>query len=62
MATLNQRSRSKRPSEKAVYHHVTGAGKRRVLRPFFGIAPSDERPLVAEIERRLDANLNRGVQ
>lgn len=57
--TLIQRSRAKRPSEKAAYHQVTGAGARRVLRPFFGVSPSDERALTADLDRRLTANLNR---
>jgi len=57
--TLIQRSRAKRPSEKAAYHQVTGAGQSRVLRPFFGVSPSDEAVLMTEVERRLDTNLRR---
>ena len=55
--TLIQRSRAKRPSEKAAYHQITGAGKRKVKRQFFGIAPSDE----SIIFRTLDAALGRNL-
>ena len=50
-----QRSRSVESGEKAAYHHVTGAGRSRVRRPFFGVNESDE-SVVADL---VDAHLRR---
>lgn len=47
--TLIQRSREVSPAEKASFHNIEGAGKRGVLREFFGIAPSDEGAIVDRI-------------
>ena len=40
--TMIQASRAVSPQEKAVHHAVTGAGKSRVVRDFFGLGPGDE--------------------
>lgn len=41
-ATFIQRSRAVPASDKALYHNVEGAGKRRVIREFFALGPDDE--------------------
>lgn len=56
--TLIQRSRAKSPSEKATYHQVTGAGRRQVLRKFFGLNASDE----AVIEQRIADGLDKALK
>jgi phage gpG-like protein len=57
--TLIQRSRAMRPSEKALFHNVTGAGKARTKREFFTLDASDEQALTTELERRLTTNLRK---
>jgi hypothetical protein len=57
--TRIQRSRSKRPSEKAAFHQITGAGKSRVKRPFFGLAASDTDVIVKEVDQTIANNLAR---
>jgi hypothetical protein len=47
--TLIQQSRKVPPSEKAAFHQITGAGKSRVLRKFFGLNDSDEAAIVAKV-------------
>lgn len=59
MTTPIQRSREKTPAEKAQFHHVTGAGKSKVKRQFFGFAPDDEPWLHEELTAALDRNLRR---
>lgn len=59
MATRTQRSRSKRPSEKATYHQITGAGRSRIKRQFFGIAESDAALITKEVGAAIDGNLSR---
>jgi len=56
-ATFIQASRSKAPSEKARVHQITGAGRRRVKRPFFGLNGRDEDALVERLIRWLDARI-----
>lgn len=57
--TFIQRSRRKSPAEKAAYHEITGAGRSRVKRPFFGLSDSDERAIVDRIDRGLQTQLDR---
>ena len=45
-------------SEKATYHHVTGAGRRHVRRPFFDLTESDMRTLTELYERGLNLLLD----
>lgn len=56
--TFIQRSRRKSPAEKAAYHELTGAGRARVKRPFFGLSDADVRAIVDRIDRGLAAALN----
>ena len=51
--TLIQRSRSIGAADKAFWHTVSGAGRARVLRPFFKLNEGDE----AFAMGRLDAHL-----
>ena len=55
--TRSQASRQVRPSEKATWHQITGAGKSHVKREFFGLSESDVDALMPEIEARFDRNL-----
>ncbi len=57
--TRIQGSRHVSPAEKAAFHQVSGAGRRHVLRQFFGLAPSDEAALFQQFGLHLDANLAR---
>lgn len=56
--TFIQQSRDVPPGRKALYHDEVGAGRSRVLRPFFQLTASDEEWLVREIEARLDRRLS----
>lgn len=58
-STRIRRSRNKRPSEKAFFHNVSGAGKSRVKREFFGLSEREERQIGEFVTKRLDANLGR---
>jgi len=55
--TRNQRSRSVSPAFKASIHQLSGAGKRRVVRKFFGLSQSEQREIETLAGRRLDYNL-----
>ena len=57
--SLIQRSRAVRPSEKALFHNVTGAGKSRVKREFFDLDASDQQALTEELKRRMTRNLQK---
>lgn len=59
MSTLIQRSRAKTPAEKALFHQVSGAGKSRVKREFFGLSPDDETWIERELDMAIDVNLRR---
>ena len=59
MATILQRSREKRPSEKAYFHDVSGAGKSRVLREFFSLSAEDEAAIERELGVAVDVNLSK---
>jgi hypothetical protein len=56
--TLIQRSRRVPPAEKATFHQITGAGRRKVIREFFGVSRQDE----DAIHQRLDDAISRNVQ
>lgn len=56
-ATFIQNSRSKSAEEKALIHNELGAGRRHVIREFFGLNPEDEAAIVARIEVGLDQAL-----
>ena len=51
--TLIQRSRSVGAADKAFWHNISGAGRARILRPFFDLNPADEQFVV----NRIDAHL-----
>ena len=55
--TLIQQSRRVPSGQKALYHQVVGAGKSRVLRPFFDLNAEDLVVLAAEADRRLGQRL-----
>ena len=57
--TRSQISRSVRPSEKAYWHQVSGAGKSHVKRQFFGISPSDSDIIARELGILLERNVSR---
>jgi hypothetical protein len=57
--TRSQVSRDVRPSEKAEFHQIKGAGKKKVKRRFFGISPTDEVVITREVGTMLDKNLQR---
>lgn len=59
MATPIQRSRAVRPIDKAIFAQITGAGRSRVLRKFFGLTPRDIEAIETETDTRLAVNLNR---
>ena len=49
-----QRSRRVSPELKATYHHVTGAGKSHVRRPFFDLNAEDEAVMLKKVQDYLD--------
>lgn len=55
--TLIQRSRRVSPAEKATYHELTGAGRGRTLRPFFGLDDRDETAIVDLIDKGIQQAL-----
>ncbi len=57
LGTMISQSRGVSPSEKAAFHNISGAGKSRVIREFFGLTPSDEEAITTLVERDLDARL-----
>jgi hypothetical protein len=52
-----QASRAVSPQEKATYHAVTGAGKARVVRDFFGLGPGDADAVTRLLQTRMTARL-----
>lgn len=56
--TLIQRSRDVAGADKALFHQITGAGKPRVKRKFFGLA-SEEKTTIRD---RVQAHVSRQVQ
>jgi hypothetical protein len=57
--TFIQRSRRVSAAEKAAYHELTGAGRSRVKRPFFGLDDKDEAAIVARIDKGIEEALKR---
>lgn len=51
--TLIQRSRSVGAADKAFWHNVTGAGRARILRPFFDLNDDDATFAVGRLEAHL---------
>ena len=49
--TLIQRSRAVGAADKAFWHQVSGAGKRRVLRQFFDLNAADEAFIIGRLDR-----------
>lgn len=52
-----QASRAVSPQEKAVHHAVTGAGKSRVVRDFFGLGPGDEDAVTRLLQQRVTTRM-----
>jgi hypothetical protein len=48
------------PLEKALFHHVSGAGKSKVTREFFDLNAEDLDEIASELDRRVDHNLRAG--
>lgn len=55
--TFIQRSRAESPEQKALYHHVLGAGKARVKREFFDISQAELDAIVARLDQALGRRL-----
>jgi hypothetical protein len=57
--TFIQRSRNESSEQKAMWHHVTGAGRSHVKREFFGLTDDEQQKnkavLEGEIAKRLQA-------
>lgn len=56
--TLIQKSRSIAPGQKALWHHVLGAGKSRIKREFFDLNAEDLDVLAVELGRRMEQRLH----
>lgn len=56
--TLIQRSRAVAGADKALFHNITGAGRSRVKRKFFGLTPEEAKT----IRDRVQAHVSRQVQ
>ena len=52
--TLIQQSRRVPPSDKAEFHNELGAGKRHVIRHFFGLNEQDVHAIEARLAKGLD--------
>lgn len=53
--TFIQRSREASSEQKAIYHQVTGAGRSRVKREFFGVDDEGQREIGEALKQRIDA-------
>lgn len=60
--TFIQRSRAVSSEQKAIWHNVTGAGKSRVLRPFFEVGKDDQEAIKDGIETLLKARIESTAQ
>lgn len=58
---LGASSRNVSPETKAVYHHVTGAGRSRIKRQFFDLNEPELQQLATLIETRLAKRLQSPV-
>lgn len=56
-ATFIQKSREKSAEEKALYHNELGAGRRHVIREFFGLNDEDGAAIQARIEAGIEQAL-----
>lgn len=52
--TFIQRSREESSEQKAIFHHVTGAGRSRVKREFFGVDAEGQEEIGAALKARMD--------
>jgi phage gpG-like protein len=57
--TFIQRSRAVSSAEKAAFHQIAGAGKRRIKRPFFDVTDADERAILDRVGHHLDLIVTR---
>jgi gentisate 1,2-dioxygenase len=57
--TFIQRSRAVSSEQKAIYHHVTGAGRSQVKREFFDLDTEDQTSILQKLEDGLRARLTR---
>lgn len=57
--TLIQRSRSASSEEKAVYHNITGAGKRGVIRRFFDLTTEDQKAILVKLEDAIERRIRK---
>lgn len=55
--SLMQRSRTVSPALKASYHEYAGAGRKQVLRPFFGLTDEDAKEIEGKVNEALDRAL-----
>lgn len=55
--TFIQRSRQTSSEQKAIWHNVTGAGRSRVMRPFFELGDQDQAAIKDGIERLIQARI-----
>jgi hypothetical protein len=58
-ATLIQQSRRVPSAAKASYHELTGAGRSRVKREFFGLNADDEKAIDQRIHDEIDRSLGK---
>ncbi len=56
--TFIQRSRSESSEQKAIWHNVTGAGPRGVIREFFGLDGDDKQTITETLERLLQGRID----
>jgi hypothetical protein len=57
--TFIQRSRAVSAEQKAIYHNVTGAGRRGVKREFFQLGTEDGEAIKAATEKLMQARIDR---
>jgi hypothetical protein len=56
--TFIQRSRQVASEQKAIWHHVTGAGRSQVRRPFFDLGEGEQDRLRSGLEALIQARLD----
>lgn len=55
--TFIQRSRQESSEQKAIYHNITGAGRRGVKREFLDLGPEDQQQLGVQLEKLWGASM-----
>jgi hypothetical protein len=58
-STFIQRSRRESSEQKAIWHQVTGAGRRGVLRQFFGLTSEEQATVKQVLEGQIAARLRK---